>query len=141
VGSTRLGSLVWPGMVLAGLLLAAAVWAAWPEPSTRLVRLPYGEAQPKAPPAERPAARLVRVSPVEQAWAPPVPAQPEDEPTRVLAAVEPAPATEELDPVDGPAPVPSETELEDAYVPESPEELGARPLPGVDATPAPPLAG
>lgn len=36
----------------------------------------------------------------------------------------------------GPAPVPSELEQSADYVQESPEELGARPLPGADLTPA-----
>jgi hypothetical protein len=34
--------------------------------------------------------------------------------------------------------VPSETELDDDYVQESAEELGAEPLPGVVITPSPP---
>jgi hypothetical protein len=144
VGSTRLGSFVWPGMVLAGLALAAAVWAAWPEPTTRLVRLPYGEAQPKAPLTERPAQQVSLAPSVVRPRQPAAIVQPEpvtDEPARVLAAVEPSPVTEEFDPADGPAPVASPTELEDDYVPESPEELGAKPLPGAELTPASPVAG
>jgi hypothetical protein len=39
---------------------------------------------------------------------------------------------------DGPAPVASEAELEPGYVEESPEELGAEPLPGAELTPEPP---
>jgi hypothetical protein len=35
----------------------------------------------------------------------------------------------------GPAPVPSELELSTDYEQESPEELGARPLPGAEITP------
>lgn len=136
----RLGSVVWPGMVLAGLLLAAAVWAAWPEPSTRLVRLPYGESQPKSPLVERQARRAAVAPSVERPQAPAVTAQ-ADEPSRVLAVAESVPATEEVDPDDGPAPVPSETELEEGYVQEPPEELGATPLPGADATPTPPVVG
>ena len=74
--------LVWPGMILAGIALAASVWAAWPVASA-----------PAAPPsAPRPA-------------------------------------------VFGPAPVPSELEQGADYAPESPEELGARPLPGAEVTP------
>jgi hypothetical protein len=133
-------------MILAGLLLAAAVAAAWPEPSTRIVRLPYGESQPKAPlvaQAQAPRADTrVAAEPAEPA-APPAPpsapevdAEPDTEPARVLAAVDP-----EFDSADGPAPVPSSTELDDDYVQESPEELGADPLPGVDVTQAPPVAG
>jgi hypothetical protein len=38
----------------------------------------------------------------------------------------------------GPAPVPSELEQSADYVQESPEELGAEPLPGAELTPAPP---
>ena len=53
------GSRVWLGMLLAGLALSAYVLAAWPESSTRLVRLPYGEAMPKTPVAK---AREVRVT-------------------------------------------------------------------------------
>ena len=74
--------LVWPGMILAGIALAACVWAAWPVASA-----------PAAPPsATRPA-------------------------------------------VFGPAPVPSELEQSADYEQESPEELGARPLPGAELTP------
>ena len=42
----------------------------------------------------------------------------------------------------GPAPVPSELERSPGYVWESPEELGAQPLPGAELTPArPPVVG
>ena len=43
----------------------------------------------------------------------------------------------------GPPPVPAESELEPGYVAESPEELGAEPLPGAELTPEPsqPVAG
>jgi hypothetical protein len=139
VGSARLARFVWPGMILAGLALAAAVLAAWPEPTTRIVRLPYGESQPKGPDVVR--AQDVRtvsraaVQSVEESE-PVTAAQPESEPARVLAAVEPAPDA------DWPAPMPSETELDEDYVQESPEELGADPLPGADLTqPPPPVAG
>jgi hypothetical protein len=77
--------LVWPGMILAGIALAACVWVAWPVSSA-----------PAAPPTAEPAA------------------------------------------VFGPAPVPSELEQSAGYVQESPEELGARPLPGAAVKPAPP---
>jgi hypothetical protein len=147
VGSARLGSFVWPGMVLVGLALAAAVYSAWPEATTRTVRLPYGEAQPKAPrmTEERTGARVAAVRPKP---APPAVAAAQPEPERVLAGVEPAPVpareqsspAEAVDPADGPAPVPSETELADDYVQEPPEQLGAEPLPGVEPTPAPPVA-
>ena len=139
MGSARLGGLVWPGMILAGLLLAAAVLAAWPESTTQIVRLPYGESQPKAPmlaqAEQRPATAAREVA--AQSPAPAPAAAPETEPGRVLAAVEPAPEAE-AEPWAGPAPLQSETELDEDYVQESPEELGADPLPGVVVTPAPP---
>jgi hypothetical protein len=147
-------------MVLAGLALAAAVWAAWPEPTTRVVRLPYGEAAPKTPrvaaPAPREAAEAPAAAeatsvpaPVAPEPAPDVAEQPvaEEETARVLAAVEPAPApaaptTEQVEDVWGPDPVPSELDGDPGYEPEPPEELGAAPLPGFDVTPpAPPVAG
>ena len=76
-------------MILAGIVLAACVWAAWPVASA-----------PAAPPsATRP-------------------------------------------PAFGPAPVPSELEQSAGYVRESPEELGAEPLPGAELTPErPPVVG
>ena len=72
-------------MILAGITLAACVWAAWPVSSA-----------PAAPP------------------------------------------TAGSSSVFGPAPVPSELERSVGYVQESPEELGAEPLPGVELTPEPP---
>jgi hypothetical protein len=140
VGSARLGTFVWPGMILAGCVLAVAVLAAWPEPTTQTVRLPYGESQPKSPVvAPLKQARVVARASVEQPVpqsAPAVTAQPETEPARVLAAVEPVPDTA------GPAPMPSQIELDENYVQESPEELGAEPLPGADLTQLlPPAAG
>ena len=75
----------------AGLVLAALVWAAWPDPSPQL-----------EPAAEPPAPGLVVTEPT------------------------------------GPPPVPSQAELEPDYVAESPEELGAEPLPGAVLTPEPP---
>ena len=135
----RLGRLVWPGMVLAGLGLGLAVLAAWPEPTTRIVRLPYGEAQPKTPleAAPAPAARQVAVAPRtvtqprEPAREPAAVVQPDE--VRVLAAIEPEP-----DLSAGPPPVPSELEESGGFEQESPEELGAAPLPGADPTPAEP---
>ena len=47
------GGLAWLGMILAGLALGAFVLASWPDTSTHVVRLPYGEAMPKTP-TERP---------------------------------------------------------------------------------------
>ena len=138
MGSAGVARLVWPGMILAGLLLAAFVWAAWPETTVRSVRVPDARQPPKtapvaAPAAGRPerAAEKPRPGPVT---APPAAAAVvEEEPARVLAAVEPERAAGF-----GPAPVPSELELAGDYVQESPEELGAKPLPGVVVTPAPP---
>ena len=43
VGRLRLGTAAWLGMILAGSCLGAVVLAAWPEPTTTLTRLPYGE--------------------------------------------------------------------------------------------------
>ena len=157
MGSARLASFVWPGMILAGVALAAAVWAAWPEPTVRVVRLPYGEAAPKTPLAPAPVEREAVAAPVVQeeqaAVAPPAarpstataaadPPEPVEEEGRVLAAVEPAPTatTEQVDEAWGPDPVPSELDGLKGYEPESPEELGASPLPGFGVTPPPPSA-
>ncbi len=84
----RLERLVWPGMILAGVILAATLWAVWPVASA-----------PAAPPAVRPS-------------------------------------------VFAPPPVASELELIGGFEQESPEELGAEPLPGVELTPElPPVVG
>lgn len=131
-------------MVLAGLGLGLAVLAAWPEPTTRIVRLPYGEAQPKTPlvaaPAPAPAARQAAVAP-RPVTPPPAPvATVESDDVRVLAAIEPEP-----DLSAGPPPVPSELEVDGGFEQETPEELGAAPLPGADPIRAeptpPPVAG
>ena len=45
-------SLLWPAMILAGLALGAYVVAAWPDTSSHVVRLPYGESMPKTPASE-----------------------------------------------------------------------------------------
>lgn len=69
-----------------------------------------------------------------------------DEPTRVEPAAEPQPivrvlaAVEPDSSADGPSPVPSDADLDAGYVQETPEELGAAPLPGADVTPEPPPA-
>lgn len=147
MGSALLGRLVWPGMVLAGVALGAAVWLAWPEPTVRVVRLPYGEAMPKTP-AERVAAERARPTPELAAPAPEgaqerEAAAAEPEVDRVLAVVEPPPSAATSPPSSPsspwPAPVPSELELDGSFEQESPEELGAEPLPGfeVKAPPAP----
>ena len=127
--------LVWPGMILAGLVLAVTVTAAWPESTARIVRLPDGESQPKTPAAAQAAAPTVRVATGSQAQPPArdATAKAATGPARVLAAVTPSP-----EPWAGPAPVRSPTELDEDYVQEPPEELGADPLPGADLTPPPP---
>ena len=53
------GSRVWLGMLLSGLALGVYVLAAWPDTTTHLARLPYGEAMPKAPTVKP---RLVRTT-------------------------------------------------------------------------------
>jgi hypothetical protein len=86
---TTVERLVWPGLILAGVVLAACVWVAWPVASA-----------PAAPPTRQ---------------------QPADF---------------------GPAPVPSELESSVGYEQQSPEELGAEPLPGAESTPEPsPVVG
>ena len=125
MGLARRGNVVWLSMVLSGLVLAAFVWISWPEASSRLVRLPYGESMPKssavAPEPQRPVETVRTVAAVAPASQPEVVA-PE------LAAAEPEPPTE------GPAPVGSDLEG-DGYD-ESPESLGAEPLPGFGGAPA-----
>jgi hypothetical protein len=126
VGRPRLGSVVWLGMILAGSCLGAFVFAAWPEPTTHLTRLPHGESRPKTPSvaAERqaPVTRVVASADVATQQARRAP----DEET----------AQRELA---GPPPVPAESES-NGYRPETPEELGATPLPGMHpGTPSPAL--
>ena len=131
---------MWPGAILAGVALGAFVLLSWPDPTTRTVRLPYGESGPKTPrTAEVPKATIViqpeatLPPPAVEAAAPPEAAAPsaaEEEPGRVLAAVERDPSFV------GPDPLPSDLELEPGYVRESPEKLGAEPLPGAELTPA-----
>ena len=118
MGRLRLGSVVWLGMILAGACLGAFVLATWPEPTTRLTRLPHGESRPKTPNVvvER-EATAKRVVASAGAVASPEP----------QLATEEEPAERELA---GPPPVPAESET-DRYRPETPEELGARPLPGM----------
>ena len=55
-----------------------------------------------------------------------------------VASAPAAPPTSTPPAVFGPAPVPSELEQSVDYEQESPEELGARPLPGAAVTPEPP---
>jgi len=54
---TARGTLVWPAMTLAGLVLGGYVYTAWPDTTPRIVRLPYGEAMPKSPAARPQAVR------------------------------------------------------------------------------------
>lgn len=133
MGATR-ATVLWLGMIVAGVGLGAVAFAAWPEPAVRVVRLPYGEVQPKTPTVAAATERRGTVT-ASSAARPREPAVvvPEAEAeagARVLAAVEPAPSS-------GPEPVPSELELDPDYVQESPEELGAEPLPGADLTSPP----
>ena len=130
---------MWPGAILVGVALGAFVLLSWPDPTTRTVRLPYGESAPKTPRTIEASKPTVVIQPeatlppsaVEGA-APPEAAEPvaEEEPGRVLAAVERDPSSV------GPDPLPSDLELEPGYVRESPEKLGAEPLPGAELTPA-----
>jgi len=118
VGRPRLGSVVWLGMILAGSCLGAFVLATWPEPTTRLTRLPHGESRPKTPSvAVQRQAPAERVNASADVDAPPQSPRAPDEET----------AERELA---GPPPVPAESETE-GYRPETPEELGATPLPGM----------
>ena len=125
MGRLRLGSVVWLGMILVGSCLGAFVLAAWPEPTTHLTRLPHGESKPKTPivVAKRQTSVKRVVASVEAVNAP----QPQaDEETieRELA---------------GPPPVPAESES-NGYRPETPEELGATPLPGMHPSAPVPVA-
>ena len=121
VGRRRLGSVAWLGMILAGCCLGAFVFAAWPEPSTYLTRLPHGESRPKTP-----TVAAERKAPVERVISSASVAV-ETPPQRQLEA-DPAPQRE----LAGPPPVSSEIENDDSYRPETAEELGAKPLPGMD---------
>jgi hypothetical protein len=114
----RLGSLVWLGSVLAGIGLGAYVLAAWPDPTFQVIRLPYGESMPKTP-----SIALERRAPAKRVVA------------SVTAVVTPprpqrAAGKGEQRELAGPPPVASGIET-DGYRPETPEELGAKPLPGM----------
>jgi hypothetical protein len=116
-------------MILAGTCLGAFVLATWPEPTTRLTRLPHGESRPKTPSfaVERRAPAQRAIEGVDVV-APPQPQLAPDEET----------AERELA---GPRPVPADRES-NGYRPETPEELGATPLPGMHPSvpkPAPAL--
>jgi hypothetical protein len=122
-------------MIAAGVGLGAIVVAAWPEPTVRVVPLPYGEAQPKTAPGGATAEATpstVATTSSRRPWEPPAVVSEEEAEAegRVLAAIDPAPSS-------GPEPVPSELERDPRYVQESPEELGAEPLPGADLTEPP----
>jgi hypothetical protein len=121
VGRFRQGTLVSLGSILAGFGQGAYVLLSWPEPTTRIVRLPYGESLPKTPPpvlVQQQASVEKTVSSAAGVVTPPQ-AQP----------VTQEPVERELA---SPQPVPSETETDDGYVQESPEQLGATPRPGMD---------
>ena len=129
---------MWPGTILAGVALGAFVFLSWPEPTTTTVRLPYGESAPKTPRTIEVAKATAVIQP-EATLPPPVvdsaapqetavPAA-DEERGRVLASVERDPTFV------GPDPVPSDFELSPGYVRESPEGLGAEPLPGAELTP------
>ena len=125
MGRLRLGSVAWLGMILAGFCLGAVVLAAWPEPTTQLTRLPYGESRPKTPVVAKRQAPVKRVVASVEVDAP----QPQAAPGEKTIERELA----------GPSPVAAEGES-DGYRPETPEELGATPLPGMHPkTPAPVL--
>ena len=117
MGSSQRVNLVWLSMVLGGVVLGTFVWASWPEPTVRIVRLPYGEAMPKT---VRAAAERQQQTRTVAAVTPP--AVPAAAPERELVAAEPEPLDR------GPAAVRSELE-DDGYA-ESAEQLGAEPLPG-----------
>jgi hypothetical protein len=115
-------------MILAGSCLGAFVLATWPEPTTRLTRLPHGESRPKTPSvAVERGAPAKRVIASVDAVAPPQPQLAPDEET----------AERELA---GPAPVPADSES-NSYRPETPEELGATPLPGMHPSVSKPALG
>src|SRR5207342_1089123 len=107
VGRLRRGSVVWLGMILAGSCLGAFVLAAWPEPTTHLTRLPYGESRPKTPVVAK------RQAPVEKVVAG---AEVVNAP-RSQAAPDEGTIERELA---GPPPVPAESESHN-YRPETPE--------------------
>jgi hypothetical protein len=102
-------------MILAGSCLGAFVLAAWPEPTTRLTRLPHGESSPKTP-----IVAVQRRAPAQRVVASVGVAQPQREPDEENVERELA----------GPPPVAAESES-GGYRPETPEELGAKPLPGM----------
>ena len=118
MGRLRLGSVIWVGMILAGSCLGGFVVVAWPEPTTYLIRLPHGESSPKtptvAPERRAPVKRVIAIARVVEA------PQPQSAPVEENTQRELA----------GPPPVPAASE-DDGYRPETAEQLGARPLPGM----------
>ena len=107
-------------MILAGAALGAFVYLAWPEPTFTVVRLPYGESMPKTP-----ALLVERAETVRTLQAAPAQEKPAREPAAVVRA--PAAVADDSEPA---APAPATSEPDDGYV-ESPEQLGATPLPGM----------
>ena len=120
MGRLRQGTLVWLGSILAGFALGAYVLVSWPEPTTRIVRLPYGESLPKTPRV----AVQQRQAPVEKTVS---------SAAGVVTPPQAQPVTEEPEERElaSPQPVASESETVDGYVQETPEQLGATPLPGM----------
>ena len=96
MGSAGVARLVWPGMILAGVLLAAFVWAAWPEPTVRIVRVPDAQPVQKDAPVAAPAAgrpARVAVKPQQAPVTAPSAAAPvvEEEPVREIDRLEAKP--------------------------------------------------
>jgi hypothetical protein len=114
----RPGSLIWLGSILAGFGLGGYVLAAWPEPTFELIRLPYGESMPKT--ASVAVERRAPAKSVVTSAAGVV-----TQPRRQLTADK----TQKRR-LTGPPPVASRLER-DGYRPETAEELGATPLPGM----------
>lgn len=127
---------VWPGMILAGLALGAFVFATWPEPTFRVIRLPYGEAMPKTPLADAAPAKETAApasSPIAPLAVPEIAPDP-------IALVESEPVEEEREREPDAGPEPVRSELEDAGHTESAEELGAEPLPDDERQEPEPIA-
>ena len=118
MGRLRLGSVAWLGMILAGCCLGAVVFVAWPEPTTYLTRQPRGESRPKTP-----SVAAERKAPVERVVA-------SADVVSTAATGDRGRSTRRERELAGPPPVSSESESDD-YRPETPEELGAKPLPGM----------
>ncbi|HEX4929929.1 MAG TPA: hypothetical protein VFV62_04400 [Gaiellaceae bacterium] len=55
-------------MTVAGLVLGGYVYAAWPDTTPRVVRLPYGESMPKTPAAKPHVARTTAAVMSEESY-------------------------------------------------------------------------